>query len=80
MSILPRGIRLHGPHPQPGWGGESHQTGGRLQGPALGGGTDAQLADRFWRILIRWDKFADNYIAFLHYARALITLRAAGLL
>ena len=36
--------------------------------------------NRFRRILIRWDKFPDNYIAFLHFACALITLRAAGLL
>ena len=36
--------------------------------------------NRFRRILIRWDKSPNNYIAFLHFACALITLRAAGLL
>ena len=36
--------------------------------------------NRFRRILIRWDKSPENYIAFLHFACALITLRAAGLL
>ena len=36
--------------------------------------------NRFRRILVRWDKFPENYIAFLHFACALITLRAAGLL
>ena len=36
--------------------------------------------NRFRRILIRWDKSPDNYIAFLHFACALIALRAAGLL
>jgi transposase len=36
--------------------------------------------NRFRHILIRWDKHADNYIAFLHFACALIALRAAGLL
>ena len=36
--------------------------------------------NRFRRILIRWDKSADNYIAFLHFACALIAFRAAGLL
>ena len=36
--------------------------------------------NRFRRILVRWDKALENYIAFLHFARALITLRAAGLL
>ena len=36
--------------------------------------------NRFRRILIRWDKSANNYIAFLHFACALITFRAAGLL
>lgn len=35
--------------------------------------------NRFRRILIRWDKQADNYLAFLHFACALITCRAAGL-
>lgn len=35
--------------------------------------------NRFRRILIRWDKQADNYLAFLHFACALITFRAAGL-
>ena len=36
--------------------------------------------NRFRRILTRWDKSANNYIAFLHFACALIALRAAGLL
>ncbi len=36
--------------------------------------------DRFRRILVRWDKSPDNYIAFLHFACAFIALRAAGLL
>ena len=34
----------------------------------------------FRRILVRWDKSPDNYIAFLHFACALIAFRAAGLL
>jgi len=36
--------------------------------------------NRFRRILVHWDKYPENYIAFLHFACALITLRAAGLL
>ena len=36
--------------------------------------------NRFRRILVRWDKTPDNYIAFLHFACALIAFRAAGLL
>ena len=36
--------------------------------------------NRFRRILIRWDKSPEHYIAFLHFAGALIALRAAGLL
>lgn len=36
--------------------------------------------NRFRRILIRWDKKPENYLAFLHFACALIALRAAGLL
>ena len=36
--------------------------------------------DRFRRSLVRWDRSRGNYIAFLHFARALIALRAAGLL
>ena len=36
--------------------------------------------NRFRRILVRWDKSSENYIAFLHFACALIALRAAGLL
>ena len=36
--------------------------------------------NRFRRILVRWDKSPENYIAFLHFACALIVLRAAGLL
>jgi putative transposase len=35
--------------------------------------------NRFRRILIRWDKKPQNYIAFLHVACALIAFRAAGL-
>ncbi len=36
--------------------------------------------NRFRRILVRWDKSAANYIAFLHFACAPIALRVAGLL
>ena len=35
---------------------------------------------RFRRILVHWDQSPANYIAFLHFACALIALRAAGLL
>jgi len=35
--------------------------------------------NRFRRILIRWEKKAQNYMAFLHFACALIAFRAAGL-
>ena len=35
--------------------------------------------NRFRRLLIRWDKKADNYLGFLHFACALIAFRAAGL-
>jgi len=36
--------------------------------------------NRFRRILIRWDKKPENYLAFLHFACALIAFRAAGLI
>lgn len=36
--------------------------------------------NRFRRILVRWEKKADNYVALLHLVCALITFRAAGLL
>jgi len=35
--------------------------------------------NRFRRNLIRWEKKPENYIAFLHFACALIAFRAAGL-
>lgn len=35
--------------------------------------------NRFRRILIRWDKKPENYLAFLHFACGLVALRAAGL-
>lgn len=35
--------------------------------------------NRFRRILIRWEKKSENYIAFLHFACALIAFRASGL-
>ena len=34
---------------------------------------------RFRRIFIRWEKKADNYLGFLHFACALMAFRAAGL-
>lgn len=34
--------------------------------------------NRFRRLLIRWEKKADNYLAFVHFACAWITWRAAG--
>lgn len=36
--------------------------------------------NRFRRILIRWEKHAENYIAMLHLACGIITWRATGLL
>lgn len=35
--------------------------------------------NRFRRVLIRWEKKAENYLAFLHFACGLIACRAAGL-
>ena len=35
--------------------------------------------NRFRRLLTRWEKKAENYIAMLHFACALIAFRAAGL-
>ena len=35
--------------------------------------------NRFRRLLVRWEKKADNYLAFLHFACGLIAFRAAGL-
>jgi putative transposase len=35
--------------------------------------------NRFRRLLIRWDKKAENYLGFLHFACALLALLAAGL-
>ena len=35
--------------------------------------------NRFRRVLIRWDKKVENYLACLHFACALIAFRAAGL-
>ena len=35
--------------------------------------------NRFRRILVRWDKQLDNYLAMLHFACALTAFRSAGL-
>jgi putative transposase len=34
--------------------------------------------NRFRRLLIRWEKKPENYLGFIHFACAWITLRAAG--
>lgn len=36
--------------------------------------------NRFRRLLIRWEKRVKNYVAFLHFACAWVTFRAAGIL
>ena len=36
--------------------------------------------NRFRRLLIRWEKKAENYVAFVHFACAWVTFRAAGIL
>jgi putative transposase len=36
--------------------------------------------NRFRRILVRWEKRGDTYVAMLHFSFALITWRACGLL
>jgi transposase len=35
--------------------------------------------NRFRRILVRWDKKPEHYLAFLHFACALLAFWAAGL-
>lgn len=35
--------------------------------------------NRFRRLLVRWDKKAENYLALVHFACGLIAFRAAGL-
>jgi len=35
--------------------------------------------NRFRRLLVRWDKKPQNYLAFLHFSCGLIAFRAAGL-
>ena len=35
--------------------------------------------NRFRRLLVRWDKKPENYLAFLHFACGLIAFRTAGL-
>jgi putative transposase len=35
--------------------------------------------NRFRRLLVRWEKNPENYLALLHFACALIAFRAAGL-
>ena len=35
--------------------------------------------NRFRRILVRWEKHPEHYLAFLHFACACIAFRAAGL-
>jgi len=35
--------------------------------------------NRFRRLLVRWEKKPDHYLAFLHFACALIAFRASGL-
>lgn len=35
--------------------------------------------NRFRRLLIRWDKYPEHYLSFLHFAAAIITFRAAHL-
>lgn len=39
----------------------------------------ASWLNRYRRLLIRWEKKAENYLGFLHLACALICLRATGL-
>ena len=36
--------------------------------------------NRFRRILVRWEKLPETYIAMLHFACAIITWRAAGVI
>jgi transposase len=35
--------------------------------------------NRFRRLLVRWEKKPQNYLAFLHFACSLIAFRASGL-
>ena len=67
------GVRLHRPYPQ-----LKREAGFKARRWVVER-THGWL-NRFRRILVRWDKSPDNYIAFLHFACALIALRAAGLL
>ena len=72
-------IRSRG-EPESGRGGKGDQAGSRVQGARWVVERTHSRLNRFRRILVRWDKAPEHYIAFLHFACALITLRAAGLL
>ena len=57
----------------------SHQTRAGFRGRRWVVERTHSWMNRFRRILIRWEKKPENYIAFLHFACALIAFRAAGL-
>ena len=59
---------------------EVESEGSRLKSPRWVVERTHGWMNRFRRILVRWDKSPDNYIAFLHFACAFIAFRAAGLL
>ena len=46
----------------------------------LGASAPPPRIDRFRRLLIRWEKKVENYVAMLHFACAWITFRAAGVI
>jgi transposase len=70
-----RGYTLH----IPSRGAEPKRKRSRLRHPARRWVVERSHSwtNRFRRLLIRWEKKAANYEAFLHFAFALITLRAA---
>ena len=69
-------VRLHVSHPLPRRAGASAQARGRLPCTSLGRRAHPLLAHRFRRVLVRWEKRADTYLAMLHLACALLTWRA----
>ena len=60
-------------------GSQDAENGSGIPGPPGVVGRAHSWMNRFRRLLVRWDKKPQNYLAFLHFACGLIAFRTAGL-
>ncbi|MDA8402841.1 MAG: hypothetical protein M0Z56_01390 [Desulfobacteraceae bacterium] len=63
------------------WGGDpGEKEQSQWKSQKMGGRSDSFMVHRFQKILVRYEKLSDTYMALLHMAAAIIAYRKIGII